>query len=454
MTAGYETRRPRCRYCLNILLILVLEIVVCFHVLASIHSPAANPSPSLGVKPTAEVTGQHESADPDFRLGLDDVVLVIKTGATELLQKLPVHFETTLKRWPHVVLLSDFEEEVDGHQIHDALDIVSEDIRKDRPDFELWRRLKQSGRGALVASDIESGEQIQWVATAEGNRQAGWHLARFMNLPMTVKAQNYRADAKWYVFIDADTFISWSNTLRILQHLDHTKPHYLGSQVAMGPGQFFAHGGSGYALSQAALSAVVDRYLSERELWDRIADEGEFGEVPLALALMISSIPLTWTFPLFQGGKPLDMNFAGFKHGRNLWCYPAVTYHHTSREEIIDLAEFEDAWNSERRADRPFHHSDVFRRWALPLLHRSGEDLDNLSEELVEGVENSRECQASCHKSQSCLQWSFGVGECRIDSGYPRVGVSRPGYTSGWSLDRIEELVKALDRQCEDGIFV
>lgn len=42
--------------------------------------------------------------------GADDVVVVLKTGATELLDKLPVHLDTTLRCYPHHLMFSDYEE--------------------------------------------------------------------------------------------------------------------------------------------------------------------------------------------------------------------------------------------------------------------------------------------------------------------------------------------------------
>jgi hypothetical protein len=75
----------------------------------------------------------------------DDVLVVLRTGATESQEKLPVHFRTTLKCVPHYVVFSDMKEEVDGVEVHDVLGEVTEATKKDNDDFKLYRHLQQRG---------------------------------------------------------------------------------------------------------------------------------------------------------------------------------------------------------------------------------------------------------------------------------------------------------------------
>lgn len=432
--------------------VLLITIIVCFHALRAIpssDSPGNSFPRTQSPKAYRDTYTQLSIQEPTPDTKLEDVVLVIKTGATESLRKLPVHFHITLQRWPHVLLLSDFSEEVEGHGVHDALDIISEEIRESSTSFELWRRLRNQGRSALTTSDPESSDQIQWLATHASDRQEGWRLARFMNLPMAVKAREYKPDAKWYVFIDADTFVSWSNTIRLLEQLDYQKPLYLGSQVAMGPGEFFAHGGSGYVLSRTALQNVTDLYQSRQEHWDRVAEEGDYGEVPLARALLEAGIPLTWANPHFQGGQAREMDFGFVEHGRKVCFYPAITYHHMSNEEISSLSDFEDVWNTGRNSARPFRHSDLFKQWVLPAIQENdGLDWDNVSDTLIEGIMDESECRAACINDGSCFQYSFREDQCRIDTGHPKIGRSRQGSKAGWVKERIDKYVHDLDTSC------
>ncbi|KAK4617427.1 hypothetical protein CLAFUW4_12478 [Fulvia fulva] len=383
---------------------------------------------------------------------LQNTVLVIKTGATESRRKVPVHSQTTLRCWPNVLFLSDFDESIGGHQVHDALDHVSEQIRLEHPSFELWRRLHAHGRSAIEISDSETGDNVYWESGTT-DMQAGWHLARFMNLAMSVKALEFHPDARWFVFIDADTYISWSGFLGLARTLDHTKPLYVGYPAAMGPNMFFGHGGSGYALSQAALTQVVESYQAQQSRWDTDAVENEFGEVPFAKLLLSIGIDLSWALPHFQRGDPASMDFSMMEHGRRAWCYPAVTYHHVGPDDIRRLHRFEGAWN--RTSDgRHFRHSDVYRSMGLPIAMKGDADgWDNLSEHVVEGVDDYASCREACRERQTCVQYSFNLGQCRTSSALKR-GRATEGAASGWVVDRVHRMMESLDTRCHGKFLI
>lgn len=81
---------------------------------------------------------------------LNDVLVVLRTGATEALEKLPVHFETALSCIPHHVIYSDMEEYIDGHHVVDVLDRVNETMRSHVPEFQkLHNHLRAHGRTGL-----------------------------------------------------------------------------------------------------------------------------------------------------------------------------------------------------------------------------------------------------------------------------------------------------------------
>ena len=88
------------------------------------------------------------SACPESPL-LDDVLVVVRTGATEVLEKLPVHFSTVLTCVPDYIIYSDLKEDVEGHHIVDVLDRVTDDMRMNVPEFWLYNRLRASGRENL-----------------------------------------------------------------------------------------------------------------------------------------------------------------------------------------------------------------------------------------------------------------------------------------------------------------
>lgn len=75
--------------------------------------------------------------------GANDTVVILKTGSTELQDRMPIHMQTTLRCYPNLVLFSDHQEDFGAYHIHDALDSVSIGIKESHPDFELWRQLQR-----------------------------------------------------------------------------------------------------------------------------------------------------------------------------------------------------------------------------------------------------------------------------------------------------------------------
>lgn len=105
--------------------------------------------------------------------GANETLVVMRTGSTELQDKLPVHLTTTLLRYPDSIIFSDYEEDFEDHHVIDALESVDSHLKETSPDFELWRRLKQYGR-AILRSDELSGKAI-WVDHGTGKaNNPGW----------------------------------------------------------------------------------------------------------------------------------------------------------------------------------------------------------------------------------------------------------------------------------------
>lgn len=112
---------------------------------------------------------------PDYKSlpGANETLVIMRTGSTELQDKLPIHLATTLLRYPDSIIFSDFEEDFEDHHIFDALESVSSLLKETSPDFDLWRRLKQHGRTILRADEL-SGKSI-WVDHGTGKAEnPGW----------------------------------------------------------------------------------------------------------------------------------------------------------------------------------------------------------------------------------------------------------------------------------------
>jgi hypothetical protein len=124
-------------------------------------------SPSLQQQ-TANNHAHHRTGDvfcPRSELA-DDVLVVLRTGATESLEKVPVHLRTTLQCVPHFVIHSDLDEEIEQHAVHDVLKGVSEERRRDDDDFKLYRQLQEHGRGGV--------KQQQVITSLSGSSQGDY----------------------------------------------------------------------------------------------------------------------------------------------------------------------------------------------------------------------------------------------------------------------------------------
>lgn len=253
-----------------------------------------------------------------------DMVIVVKTGATEVFNKLPAQLLTFLQCAKNdLLILSDLEQDIADYHIYDCLTNVTEVVKFNNSDFDLYEAQK---RVKLMGEDI----------IAMGNRGSqGWALDKYKNIHTARKAWELRPNKSWYFFIDADTYVFWSSFVPWLKRHDPSKRLYLGSKVPNDPP--FAHGGSGYALSRGAMKQLVGKDGSQVAAdFDMMVKDDCCGDKVLGILLKQKQISLKNWDPLISGQKPRRMGF-----GPKLWCQPVITYHHMSPEEINEMWQFE-----------------------------------------------------------------------------------------------------------------
>lgn len=299
---------------------------------------------SVSVSQDAFTAGAAQSCDS--LKGIEDLFVTLRTGATEAPKKLPVHFTTTLRCVPNYALYSDYEENIEGHHVYNALDEVNPDIIATHPDFEYYRRLQEGGRDAFTAEEL-----AHWAAaknTNGGRDSPGWRLDKWKFLPLAEKALLMKPDAKWYIFIESDTYILWQTLLEWLSHFDSSKPHYLGMQMQIGD-VIFAYGGAGFAISNPALKKVVEHRKANLKFYDDFTGGHWAGDCVLGKALADSGVNLMWSFPTLTGDMPADMDFNTSFGGQDKkpWCFYSASYHHLPPSEYPKFAKFEQSWNQE-----------------------------------------------------------------------------------------------------------
>ena len=263
---------------------------------------------------------------------MEDVFIIIKTGATEIERRLPVHFETTLRCVPNFIIYSDYEEKIKGHEVHDILAGYSDEIKQKNDNFEIYRRLQKKGKKALTDEEKK-----------EGTWGTGWNLDKWKFLPIINQALKERPNMKWYILIEADTYIMLSNLVKWLHRLDHKKAIYTGSPTQIND-ITFAHGGSGIIMSHLAMQKAADRYKTNLAHYNKFTDKEWAGDCVLGKLMDDAGVPLLWSWPLLQGEKPSELDHDSFAWERRLMCHPVVTYHHVDAQEIRYMWEFENKW--------------------------------------------------------------------------------------------------------------
>ena len=307
------------------------------------------PAPSIIPEPVTTV-----DTLPCAKLaGANETLVIIKTGATEIKDKLPVHFDTTLRCYPHSIIFSDYEEEYSGYQVVDALANVDKTLQDSHPDFELWRRLKEGGR-AVLADDELSGPGVKLSGGLGKPENPGWKLDKWKFLPMLNETLVRYPEMKWYLFVETDTYIFWTTTLAWLATLDHTKPHYMGAQMQIGE-VVFAHGGSAFVISQSSMRAAVELYRANQKEWEDFTNGHWAGDCVLGKALADSGTSLTWAWPIFQGVKPGGIDYSRLDYSKRIWCYPTISYHHMSPDEVADTWLFEEDMTAKVRISLSWH---------------------------------------------------------------------------------------------------
>jgi hypothetical protein len=263
--------------------------------------------------------------------GANEIVVVLKTGVNEVEQKLPVFLRTLFTCTHKVLVFSDVEQEYKGLHIQDALTSLPRLLNTSDPDMIHYNRLQE----AYKSGDTDS---------VDGD--ASWKLDRFKNMPMTSMAYNAYPKAKWFVFIDTDTAIIWSNLVTWLSQLNHRKPLYIGSAVVGGKASdgksdiIFAHGGSGFILSQVAAESMTRALSNDEQRFMDLAKSDCCGDAALARAFWELDIRITRAFP-HSNGEPLESSTF-----REEWCYAPVFFHHMDERQIEQAHIFDERQSS------------------------------------------------------------------------------------------------------------
>ncbi|KAF7713415.1 O-fucosylpeptide 3-beta-N-acetylglucosaminyltransferase [Penicillium ucsense] len=384
-----------------------------------------------------------------IRKGMEDIFVVMKTGATEARQKVPVQLRTTLKCIPHYAIFSDYEETVGGVSTHNILQNISQTTQSKEAEFGLYHRLQKVGPEGLTAADF--GDHSNGPFGKVNN--PGWKLDKWKFLPMIAGALEARPKAKWYIFIEADTYIVWPNLVTWLSRLNHTENHYLGSQMQIGD-VLFAHGGAGIILSSKTMNLLNDYQSTHQEELEQMTSREWAGDCALARALRKVHVDLTWAWPMMMTSRPQEIDHFSEAYGRQPWCFPAVSYHHMSPNHIEEMWRFDRGWFKSGK-NALLLHGDVYRESVHNKSLATRSNWDNLSPAAVtlnpSGEASADACAKACGKNNDCLQFSFNREKqsCKHAS-TTFGGVPSNGTDSGWITHRVQRLLDTFQSSCPE----
>ncbi|KHN94099.1 uncharacterized protein MAM_08029 [Metarhizium album ARSEF 1941] len=384
-----------------------------------------------------------------------NVLLLVKTGASEAYSKLPVHLLTMLKCLAgNFLLFSDMAEDIAGYTVHDSLETVLSTVKDTNGDFDIYHR--QNGC-PIAHEQCNDGYDVGYE---------GWNLDKYKNVHIAERAYAMRPNYDWYFFIDTDTYVSFPTLMEWLPVVDPNKLHYIGHKKYSGTFPF-AHGGSGYLMSKATMRHLFLGKTGVGNKYDEPTERSCCGDI------MWSEIVLNETgltpenmWPVINEFKPRT-----FSYYDGQWCQPLITLHHVNGEEINDLYAFE----RKQQFAKSITIKDVYDRFVANHLRESRSDWDNGSEDVYyldreaksygeseldkaktgdlsaqerEAHKSSAGCKEACYSQEDCFQWRHRDGICGLAYGKIRLGDAVKGdgdevtrSSSGWHMERINKWV-------------
>ncbi|GKT97508.1 glycosyltransferase family 31 protein [Colletotrichum tofieldiae] len=444
-------------------------------------SPGSSPSASPSGRPQAppppsyedDRLVQHNVSNQDIPYRPHDpvcdtfpdtsnILVVMKTGATESFDKVPTQLMTMLKCLPEYFIFSDLDQTIANYHVRDSLDGVLPEAMEGNKDFDLYRRQK------ACQADQQSCNKL-----AE-SKDEGWNLDKYKNVHIAEKTYHMRPNYDWYVYIDADTYVLWPTLVQWLKNLNPKNKHYLGS-VTMIRNFVFGHGGSGYIVSQAAMHDMIADHQNVGNQWDLRASKECCGDYIFALAMKDNA----------------DVNVHNVVMAddqRREALHPPV------RPDALVPPHRDDA-SHERRGDldllgiraqalrRPEHAEaapvtrikDIYNEFFKPRMQPSRADWDNLADDrfYLDESANKHEdwqlgraktedltpaekeahlsfgqCRTACEADSSCFSFQYKDGLCSFawswKLGHPVKPASKDEkrVMSGWAVDKINAWIE------------
>lgn len=301
---------------------------------------------------------------------------------------------------------------------------------------------------------------------------------------MIAHAAAHHAGKKWYIYMEDDNFFFWHSLYTWLgANFSPSDPLLLGSPAAK-LGEDFAHGGSGFMISGAALQQTFGSDPDLALKHESYAAAHCCGDQVLTHVLASKGVQRYrgYDHTSFAGLQALETWKMAF--GQWNWCSPLFNVHKAHQADISRLYEFEKKFHNVRGygLDAVMEWSYLFKHFVGPNMINMSisetssqltisddrvilDEWDNLANEkwfksdiaVDENLtETERElkpwfsaesCEAACEDWNLCLSWKFQDDNCAISSTFAAGNRASEGVrmVSGYMGRRIKKLVEGPD---------
>jgi hypothetical protein len=325
------SRRPW-RFLLPVLLLLFFALTLN----RTRHGPPRQQSPYTKLHTKSFFpplkSASSSSVDPDYCANfptsqLDNIQVVLKTGAGDK-QKSRAHLSTVTSCISNILIVSDHDEKIGDHPVVDVLAELPASYAVNNTDFQAYADHKKAHA---------EGDTVDYAVS-------GWKLDRFKYLPMVDKAYELNPTAKWYVFLETNTYFFWDTLFRLLDQLKSTDLHYMGAPgpVSKSNDRDYIFGQAGFVLSQGLMKKLLPPKASGG--FDKLSHRYEenvkndcCGDAVLAYAILnTTDTRLESLHPTFSGEDLREI-----KVDRERWCVPLLSLHKIAPEQMEKLWKWE-----------------------------------------------------------------------------------------------------------------
>lgn len=238
----------------------------------------------------------------------------------------------------NVVIYSDYAETIANFITIDILANLTADSQDINSEFDVYREVPQ-----YVANNV-----YLEAANIEGDDfgpAGGWVLDKYKFLPLMDHAGKNWPKARWYIYMEDDSYLFLPNVLKYLSAFDWKAPHYLGS-YAFKDNVTFAHGGSGFALSRGAWEMSFGRNPNLVEDFKEYTHSHGCGDHILGRVLNEYGVHLGEN----GGDEQFTWGFNGLVHfrfpfRRANWCKPLLSWHKAHNRDVARYDQFEKGWD-------------------------------------------------------------------------------------------------------------